>query len=140
MPTIEISPKTNIRELVAAVPIAEEVLTQFGLHCTGCGVNKYETIEQGANAHGLQVDPIVAALDRAKRSGRVPAIRSDEKQSLRRAPGEFKRRAAFKHVVPIMSGKGGVGKSLITGLIAAGLRRRHALAARTEPQQTVNLI
>lgn len=126
MPTIEISPKTNIRELVAALPIAEEVLTQFGLHCAGCGVNKYETIEQGANAHGLRVDPIVAALAQASRSGRMPAIDGADKKPQRRAPGEFKRRAGFKHVVPIMSGKGGVGKSLVTGLIAVGLRRRHA--------------
>ncbi len=43
--TIEIGPKTNIRELVEALPIAEEVLSKFGLHCAGCGVNKYETIE-----------------------------------------------------------------------------------------------
>jgi len=44
MITIEITPKTNISELVAVLPIAEDVLTQFGLHCAGCGVNKYETI------------------------------------------------------------------------------------------------
>ena len=29
------------------------------------------------------------------------------------------------HVVPVMSGKGGVGKSLVTALIALGLRRRN---------------
>jgi len=126
MITIEITPKTNISELVAVLPIAEDVLTQFGLHCAGCGVNKYETIEQGAKAHGLQVEPIVAALVEARHAGRVPAIKSEDKRPQRRAPGEFTRRAAFKHVVPIMSGKGGVGKSLVTGLIAVGLRRRNA--------------
>jgi len=50
---IEIGPATNISQLVGELPIAEEVLTEFGLHCAGCGVNKYETIEQGAKAHGL---------------------------------------------------------------------------------------
>ena len=34
-------------------------------------------------------------------------------------------RAKIAHTIPIMSGKGGVGKSLVTALIAIGLRRKH---------------
>ncbi|HZO95207.1 MAG TPA: P-loop NTPase [Candidatus Baltobacteraceae bacterium] len=120
---ITLAPTTNIRDLVAEFPLAEDVLTQFGLHCAGCGVNKYETIEQGANAHGLRVQPILAALTQARLSGRVPLIMNDDKTPARRAPGEFTRRARFGRVVPVMSGKGGVGKSLTTALIAVGLRR-----------------
>ena len=45
---LQITPATNIKDLVAALPIAADVLTQFGLGCSGCGVSKYETIEQGA--------------------------------------------------------------------------------------------
>ena len=125
MPTIEITPETNIRELVASLPIAEAVLEEFGLHCAGCGVNKYETIAQGAAAHGLRVDPILAALSQARLAGRVPTIANPDKTPVRRAPGDFARRARFKHVIPIMSGKGGVGKSLTTALLAVGLRRRN---------------
>jgi hybrid cluster-associated redox disulfide protein len=121
--TISIGPDTNIRELVADLPIAEEVLVRFGLHCSGCGVNKYETIAKGAAAHGLRAEPIIAALSQARLSGRVPTISNDDLTPQRRAPGEFSRKARFKHVVPIMSGKGGVGKSLVTGLLAVGLRR-----------------
>lgn len=121
-----IDPKSNIRELVAELPLAEQVLTQFGLHCAGCGVNKYETIEQGAAAHGLRVEPILAALEQARSTGRMPAIKDEEKQPLRKAPGAFARRGAIKHVVPVMSGKGGVGKSLTTALLAVGLRRMNA--------------
>ena len=120
-----ISPSTNIRELVASFPLAEDVLTEFGLHCAGCGVNKYETIEQGAKAHGLRVEPIVAALVQARLSGRVPLVMNEDKTPQRRAPGEFSRRARFRYVVPVMSGKGGVGKSLTTALLAVGLRRAH---------------
>ena len=121
--TIEITPDTNIRELVTALPIAEEVLGEFGLHCAGCGVNKYETIGQGALAHGLRPEPILAALSQARLSGRVPTVMNEDKTPARRAPGAFSRRARFGKVVPIMSGKGGVGKSLTTGLLAVGLRR-----------------
>ena len=120
--SLELSPQTNIRELVQALPIAEAVLTKFGLHCAGCGVNKYETIEAGAKAHGLRVEPILAALEDAKRTGTVPQIAEADRTAQRRAPGAFTRRAAFKHVVPVMSGKGGVGKSLVTSLLAVGLR------------------
>lgn len=120
---IEITPTTNIRALVAELPIAEEVLGQFGLHCAGCGVNKYETIEQGAKAHGLRIEPIVAALSQARLSGRVPTIMNEDRTPKRRAPGEFTRRARFGRVIPIMSGKGGVGKSLTTAMLAVGLRR-----------------
>ena len=120
---ISIGPETNIRELVESLPIAEDVLTRFGLHCSGCGVNKYETIEKGAAAHGLRAEPIIAALTQARLSGRVPTIDNEDLVPHRRAPGEFTRKARFAHVVPIMSGKGGVGKSLVTGLLAVGLRR-----------------
>lgn len=127
MPTIDIdiTPQTNIQTLVGQLPIAAEVMRAFGLGCSGCGVSKYETIEQGARAHGLAIERIVAALKEARRSGRVPPIPEDDRRSARRAPGGFTGRAKIAHTVPIMSGKGGVGKSLITALLAIGLRRRN---------------
>ena len=130
---IEIAPQTNIKELVAALPIAADVLTQFGLGCSGCGVSKYETIEQGAKAHGLRVEPIVAALGQARLSGCVPMISNEDRTPARRAPGAFSGRAKIAHVVPIMSGKGGVGKSLVTALLAVGLRRKHLASASSMP-------
>jgi hybrid cluster-associated redox disulfide protein len=123
MPALTITPQTNIRELVADLPIAEDVLSAFGLHCSGCSVNKYETLEAGAKAHHLRVEPIIAALTQARHAGRVPTIMNEDKVPQAGPPGAFKRRGAFKAVVPIMSGKGGVGKSLTTGLLAVGLRR-----------------
>jgi hybrid cluster-associated redox disulfide protein len=122
---IEITPQTNIRELVAELPVAAEVMRAFGLGCSGCSVSSYETIEQGARAHGLRIEPIVAALQQARRSGSVPTIRDEDRQPARRAPGAFSGRARIAHTIPIMSGKGGVGKSLVTALIGIGLRRRH---------------
>lgn len=122
---ITITPQTNIQALVADLPISAEVLTQFGLGCSGCGVSKYETLEQGAAAHGLRIEPIIAALTQARLSGFVPLIATDDKMPARRAPRPFGVQAKIKHVVPIMSGKGGVGKSLVTAMLAVGLRRKH---------------
>ena len=126
MPTLEITPQTNIRELVTTLPSAEDVLTEFGLHCAGCGVNKYETLAQGAAAHGLRIEPILSALGNLVRNGSAPKIsESDKKPAQRPAPGPFRQRGRIAHIVPIMSGKGGVGKSLVTSLLAVGLRRRN---------------
>jgi len=125
MAVIEITLETNLRELVATLPIAQEVLEGFGLACSGCSVNKYETIEQGAKAHGLRTEPILAALTQARLSGRVPTIMNEDRRPERKAPGAFVKKATIKYVVPIMSGKGGVGKSLTTGMIAVGLRRKN---------------
>lgn len=122
---IEITPQSTISEIVASLPIAAEVLSQFGLGCSGCSVSKAESIEQGAKAHGLRVEPILAALAQARLSGFVPLIPSEDRAPQRRAPGAFSGRARIKHVVPVMSGKGGVGKSLVTALLALGLRRKH---------------
>ena len=122
---LEISPSTNISELVSALPIAARVLADFGLGCSGCAVNKSETIEQGAAAHGLRVQPILAALSQARLSGFVPAIAAEDRTPARRAPGAFAGRAKIAHVVPVMSGKGGVGKSLVTAMLAIGLRRKN---------------
>jgi hybrid cluster-associated redox disulfide protein len=119
-----IGPQTNIKELVKELPIAAEVMKQFGLGCAGCGVSGYETIEQGARAHGLHVEPIVAALEQARSSGVVPQISAEDRRPQRRAPGQFSGRAKIAHIVPVMSGKGGVGKSLVTALLALGLRRK----------------
>jgi hybrid cluster-associated redox disulfide protein len=111
--------------LVAQLPIAAQVMEAFGLGCSGCGVSRSETIEQGALAHGLRVEPILAALTQARLSGFVPLIAAEDRRPARRAPGEFSGRAQFRHVVAIMSGKGGVGKSLVTALLALGLRRKN---------------
>lgn len=122
---VAIGPDTNIRELVAQLPVAAQVMEAFGLGCSGCGVSRSETISQGALAHGLRVEPIVAALNQARLSGFVPLISKEDRQPIRRAPSEFRGHSRIAHIVPVMSGKGGVGKSLVTALLALGLRRRH---------------
>jgi hybrid cluster-associated redox disulfide protein len=127
MPQIEspITARTKIDDLVTRLPIAAQVMAAFGLGCSGCSVSGYETIEQGAHAHGLRIEPILGALEQARISGTVPSIADADRQPARRAPGAFAGRARLAHTIPIMSGKGGVGKSLVTAMLAIGLRRKH---------------
>jgi len=48
-----ITPDMMLGEAVSRYPQTIEVLFKYGLHCIGCHVSAYESIEQGAMAHGL---------------------------------------------------------------------------------------
>jgi iron-sulfur cluster assembly protein len=52
-----------IGEVVAKYPQVADVFLSYGLHCVGCHVNAYESIEMGAMGHGMtpeEVDEMVA--------------------------------------------------------------------------------
>lgn len=51
----------------AKVPGAAEVFAKHGLHCIGCFVSPFETIEQGASAHGIDVEKLVKELNSLKK-------------------------------------------------------------------------
>ena len=53
-----ITKETNIAELIGAYPQATEVFLQYGLHCAGCMAAAFDTIEQGAQAHGIRPEDI----------------------------------------------------------------------------------
>ncbi|HOJ29146.1 MAG TPA: DUF1858 domain-containing protein [Spirochaetota bacterium] len=51
-------------ELVQKYPTAAQVLASYGLHCIGCHIGIYETIEQGSKAHGLTDTQIKEMLEK----------------------------------------------------------------------------
>jgi len=127
---LPLSADTTIREVVDGHPGAEKVFGAHGLPCAGCHVSTHETIRQGATVHGLDLPALMTDLQRFIDDGTVPAARPRA-----HAPGEHgkpvagtapvrQRKAGIERVIAIMSGKGGVGKSLVTGLLAVALRRR----------------
>ncbi len=58
-----VTKETLIGELVAKHPNAAFVMLQYGLHCVGCHVSAYETIEQGCRGHGVPPDAIDALVE-----------------------------------------------------------------------------
>ena len=42
---------------------AAEVMMKYGLHCVGCHVAAFETVEQGSKAHGMSDKDLTKLLE-----------------------------------------------------------------------------
>ena len=60
----KITKDTGIIEAVQEHPEIIEVFQQYGLGCIGCMAANFETIGQGAGAHGLDVDALIADINK----------------------------------------------------------------------------
>ncbi len=123
MPTA-LSPDTLIRDVVETYKGSEAVFGAHGLPCAGCHVSTRESIRGGAGVHNLDLDALMADLDRFVKDGTVPPQRRKLGGAGKTPPMERQRKPGIEHVVAVMSGKGGVGKSLVTALLAVALQRR----------------
>ncbi len=54
----------NIGHVVQKYPKLVNVFLQHGLMCVGCHAAQFENIEQGAKAHGIDVDRLMADLNK----------------------------------------------------------------------------
>jgi hybrid cluster-associated redox disulfide protein len=54
-----------IKDVVEAHPETVYVFGQFNMGCLGCSGAMWETVEQGALAHGIDVEAMVKALNEA---------------------------------------------------------------------------
>ncbi|MCD4690601.1 DUF1858 domain-containing protein [bacterium] len=55
---------TVVREHPETVP----VFLKHGLHCIGCHVAAFESVAEGAQAHGIDVEPLMTELNEAVRA------------------------------------------------------------------------
>ena len=53
----------TIQEVVQSNPETVRVFLEHGLHCIGCAVSRFENIEQGALAHGIDVELLLKDLN-----------------------------------------------------------------------------
>ncbi|MBQ1464747.1 MAG: DUF1858 domain-containing protein [Ruminococcus sp.] len=59
----QVTPDTNIGDLVLFHPETAELLFSIGMHCLGCPSSGVETIRQAASVHGIDTDILVAQLN-----------------------------------------------------------------------------
>ena len=60
-----ITKEMSIVDVVQQYPQTVEVFRNFGMGCLGCAAARFENIAQGAAAHGIDADALVADLNKA---------------------------------------------------------------------------
>lgn len=64
----KITKEMGIADVVTKFPNAAQVFGQYGMGCIGCAAARFENIEQGAKAHGIDDEKIaemIVALNKA---------------------------------------------------------------------------
>ena len=118
-----------IHDIVTRHPETVKVFHGHGLPCTACAVGSRESVAGGARTHRfppeklqLLIQDLNAAINGQPVSVAPKKAPVGRGIPLQMVPGGADRK--IKQVIAIMSGKGGVGKSLVTGLLAVSLRRQ----------------
>jgi len=60
-----ITKEMSITEVVQKYPQTVGIFRNFGMGCLGCAAARFENIEQGAQAHGINVEDLIQALNKA---------------------------------------------------------------------------
>jgi len=67
----KITKTMGIGEIASKYPQTFDVFANYGMHCIGCVAARFENLEQGCLAHGIDADKMVkdlnAALKKAKK-------------------------------------------------------------------------
>ena len=61
----KITKDMTFSEVLQKHPEAAQVFMKKGMHCIGCMAATFESIEQGAQAHGIDVDSLIEDLNKA---------------------------------------------------------------------------
>ena len=59
-----VTKEMSIGEVVMKWPESAGAFLEFGLMCYGCAAARYETIEQGAQAHGIDPEKLIEAINK----------------------------------------------------------------------------
>ncbi len=118
----------TIASVVDRWPDAARIFARYSLGCASCAISKSETIAQAAAGHGagrVKLDDLIGELNVFAETGKLPeGAPPAPSLASKGVPRGMAEQKGVKHVIAVMSGKGGVGKSLVAGLLAVGLKRR----------------
>lgn len=63
METPVINKHMTVREIMALVPAAADIMVEYGLHCFSCSIGGVETLQQGCGMHGFDEETVEALVD-----------------------------------------------------------------------------
>jgi len=61
---MKIEKTTQIGEIMEECPEKAEILLEYGMHCLGCPASQMETIEEACEGHGVNVEEVLAELNK----------------------------------------------------------------------------
>lgn len=61
----QITKDMTFKEVLEMGPETVRVFIQYNMGCVGCAAAKFESIEQGAKAHGISLDDLLRDLNAA---------------------------------------------------------------------------
>ena len=61
---MEIKKDTLIGDIVEAYPEKVNILLEAGMHCISCPASQMETLEEACEVHGIDVDDLLAELNK----------------------------------------------------------------------------
>lgn len=64
-----INRKMSIEEVVKKYPETVATFEKYGLGCVGCQAALFESIEEGAEVHGIDTDALIADLNKQIKKG-----------------------------------------------------------------------
>lgn len=53
----------TIGEIIQANPDVVPVLLDAGMHCLGCPAHQFETLEEAAGVHGIDIDELLKKIE-----------------------------------------------------------------------------
>ncbi len=59
----DITKDMTIYEVLQINPEIAPVFFEFGMHCLGCPISRGETVEQAAEAHGVDINEMLRRLN-----------------------------------------------------------------------------
>ena len=125
---MQITPDMTIASVVDRWPDSARIFARYTLGCASCAISKSETIAQAAAGHGagrVKLEDLINELNVFADTGKLPeGAPPAPSLAAKGVPRGMAEQKGIKHVIAVMSGKGGVGKSLVAGLLAVGLKRR----------------
>lgn len=65
---MKITKNSKLADVIQKHPEAIDVFQKHGLHCIGCAMSSFETIEQGAKAHNIKIDKLIQELNKRCRN------------------------------------------------------------------------
>jgi len=103
-----INKKDTLGQIMQDHPEVAPVLAKAGLHCVGCHVSAYESLEDGCAAHGLlkkDIDEIVRkANDKIKEFDALPEVLFTKKAVSEIENKKLKEKGKYVRVAPVFDG------------------------------------